>query len=143
MCFNIVFLLFFSFFFRDTSLNVLQKTQTHTHTDSLIQTQIDTHIQTPLNNTAIAQLERERQRESLKEFCESLATTELRTQLEICPRAATPPPMNQAAVSPDSAATISSSSSSSNVPHPGVIGQSIAIKLGHSYAVRADLNYCE
>ncbi|KAH8406811.1 hypothetical protein KR222_004223 [Zaprionus bogoriensis] len=49
--------------------------------------------------------------------------------------------MNQLAVSLDSAAIFSSSSSTA--PHPGVIGLPIAIKLGHSYAVRADLNYCE
>ncbi|KAL7734107.1 hypothetical protein ACLKA6_011789 [Drosophila palustris] len=67
--------------------------------------------------------------------------------------AETPPPMNQTAVSPDSAATvihiiiivISSSSSSSGrssnkiLLHPGLID----IKLGHSYAARADLNYSE
>ncbi|KAM8710100.1 hypothetical protein ACLKA7_016834 [Drosophila subpalustris] len=65
--------------------------------------------------------------------------------------AETPPPMNQTAVSPDSAATVihiiiiisssSSSGRSSNkiLLHPGLID----IKLGHSYAARADLNYSE
>ncbi|TDG52712.1 hypothetical protein AWZ03_000945 [Drosophila navojoa] len=62
-------------------------------------------------------------------------------------------PMNQKADSLDSAATVKNSSSSSSSSssrscsrredsHPGAIGQVIAIKLGHSYAARADLNYC-
>jgi len=55
--------------------------------------------------------------------------------------------MNQKAVSLESAATVintiiiisSSRRSSSKIQHPGLT----AIKLGHSYAARADLNYCE
>lgn len=43
MCFYIVFLLFF---FRDTSLNVLQKTQTHTHRLSHSNTDRHTHTDT-------------------------------------------------------------------------------------------------
>ncbi|EDV96318.1 GH15271 [Drosophila grimshawi] len=56
--------------------------------------------------------------------------------------------MNQTAVSLDSVATViiidtSSSSISSNSSRQHQYpGQVITIKLGHSYATRADLNYC-